>query len=284
MNKKLISIAHSPDSDDAFMFYALKFEKITHPEFSFQIERADIEFLNQKAKEELYDISAISIHAYAHLTEKYALLSSGTSMAEKHYGPLLVAKKPYQTSDIKHLNIAIPGEWTTAFLVLKLIEPHLNYTVIPFQEIIPSILNNKVDAGLLIHEGQLQYQSVGLHKILGLIDFWNDLTHKHLHKQLALPLGGNAIKKSLGHDTMQKLSSLQQKSIAYAMDHHHEAREYARQFKRDLTATEADEYLSWYANHHTLALSEDDKLAIGFLLDFAYQSGALPHKTHLEII
>lgn len=278
-SKKLIKIAHSPDSDDAFMFYALKNGKIVAPNYDFDIERRDIEELNHLAKDEVYDITAISIHAYAHLTDHYALTSSGASMAEKDYGPLVVSKNNYSPQDLKKLTVAVPGEWTTAFLMLKLIEPEFNHIVVPFEEIMDVVNNGDADAGLIIHEGQLQYEKMGFKKILCLIDNW-----KALAGDLPLPLGGNAIKKRLGYDTMKELSTLQKESILYAMENPQEARNEALQFKRDLTKEEADKYLSWYANERTVDMGEDGVKAIELLFNMAYENKLIPKKINLEII
>jgi 1,4-dihydroxy-6-naphthoate synthase len=279
MTKKLIKIAHSPDSDDAFMFYALKHGKVTSDKYEFEIERRDIEELNHAAKDEIYDITAISIHAYAYLQHHYILTASGASMAEKDYGPMVVSKEPCSVADLENKTVAVPGEWTTAFLLLKIIQPNIQHRVIRFDKIIPAIMQGEVDAGLLIHEGQLQYEEQGLHKVLSLIDHW-----KEVAGELPLPLGGNAIKKSLDSQTRQDLADLQEQSIRYAMNHAEEARDYAMQFKRDLTAAEADKYLSWYANDRTLDMGEDGRVAIQTLFDLANELNLIDHKVNLEII
>jgi len=276
---KEIKIAHSPDSDDAFMFYALVKEKITHPDYTFSIERRDIEELNQEALKEVYDLTAISMHAYAHLSDKYVLTASGASMAEKDYGPMVISAKDYSPDDIKNLTVAVPGEWTTACLVLKIFCPTVKYVCMPFDEIMDAVKNNDVDAGLIIHEGQLQYENLGFQKVVSLIDIW-----KNIAGDLPLPLGGNAIKKSLGYETIKELSSIQKQSIVYANEHLADARDYAMQFKRDLSQEEAEKYLSWYANNRTLDMGDIGKQAIEVLFSHAFEAGLLPSKINLEIV
>lgn len=278
-NKRLIKIAHSPDSDDAFMFYALKQGLIVSDLYEFEIERRDIEELNHLAQDEVYDITAISIHAYAYLHDCYVLTASGASMAEKNYGPMVVACQDYTQSDLKNLCVAVPGLWTTAHLVLKLIEPQIKTQVVPFEKIMDHVLSGKVDAGLIIHEGQLEYQKLGLKKVLSLIDFWRDLAG-----DLPLPLGGSAIKKSLGNQVIQDLALLQKQSIEYAMTHPDKARDYAMQFKRDLSADQADLYLSWYANTRSVDMGEDGRRAIQFLFDVAQKKGVLDDSVDLQIV
>ncbi|EKD52152.1 MAG: hypothetical protein ACD_62C00092G0003 [uncultured bacterium] len=266
----LIKIAHSPDSDDAFMFWALKHGLVASAQYQFQIERHDIEQLNQLAKDEVYDITALSLHAYAHVTDRYVLTSSGASFAEKDYGPLVVAKKNISPDQLfKHV-VAVPGELTTALLLLKIFEPRLTYLVMPFDQIIPAVLGGRVDAGLIIHEGQLQYQKMGLTRILSLIDVWHGLAG-----DLPLPLGGSAIKRSLGEKIISDLSNLQKQSIQFALNHPEEARDYARGFKRDMTTDEADQYLRWYANERTLEMGEEGQRAIQLLYELARERGLL---------
>lgn len=302
MTKRLIRIAHSPDSDDAFMFYALKSGRVSSPKFEFEIERRDIEELNRAARDEIYDITAVSIHAYAYLSDRYALLASGMSMAEKDYGPMVVVR-PDQMTRVTcdgrlrpEVTVAIPGEWTTAALVLRLLWGEVKRVLLRFDEILPAVKTGKVAAGLLIHEGQMQYEREGLVCVLRLIDGWNDLirtatpthprTHAPTHRPavLPLPLGGNAVKKALGYEVMGELSALVKESILWAMNHRDEARDYARQFKRDLTAEEADRYLDWYANHRTADVGHEGRLALRTLFEIAHEKGLLPKPPPLEII
>lgn len=277
--KKIIKIAHSPDADDAFMFYALKHDKVTSPQFEFEIIRRDIEELNRAALDLVYDITALSIHAYAHLADKYILTTSGASMAEKDYGPMIISRHNTDAAALKDLTIAVPGEWTTAFLILKIIEPRCKHVVIPFHQIMDAVLTGQVDAGLIIHEGQLQYAKLGLHKVLCLIDAWRGLSHN-----LPLPLGGNAINKTLAPATIAELSRLQKESILYAMNHPGEARDYAMGFKRDLTTEEADRYLGWYANERTVDMGSQGKEAIELLFALAFERGLLKKKIKVETI
>ncbi|MBU0506553.1 MAG: MqnA/MqnD/SBP family protein [bacterium] len=277
--KKIIKIAHSPDSDDAFMFYALKHGKVFSEKFDFDIVREDIEALNHEAQAETYDITALSIHAYAYLADKYVLTASGASMAEDNYGPMVVAKKNIDVNELQDCLIAVPGELTTAFLVLKIFEPKIKHKIMPFEKIMDAVLDDEVDAGLIIHEGQLQYEALGLKKILSLIDVW-----KVFAGDLPLPLGGSAIKKSLGKETIKELSALQRKSIEYSISSPEEARDYAHQFKRDMSPLALTQYLSWYANKRTLDIGEEGKEAIELLFALAYEKGLLEKEVVLEII
>lgn len=279
MAKRPIRIAHSPDSDDAFMFYALATQKLTSDKYDFIVERRDIQELNQAAFDEVYDITAISIHAYAHLADKYALTASGTSMAEKDYGPMLVAKSALPITELKHKRIAVPGAHTTAFLMLKLLEPAIKPVFMHFEKILPAVLANEVDAGLLIHEGQLQYAQLGLTKIIGLNEVWRSIS-----PTLPLPLGGNAVRRSLGMELMTELSQWQKRSIDYATKHFAEARDYAMQFKRDLTTEEADRYLGWYANERTLDMGTEGREAIQLLFATAKQRGVLDWVPNILVV
>lgn len=279
MVKHPIHIAHSPDSDDAFMFYALAEKKITSPKYEFMIESQDIEVLNRAALTEKYDITALSVHAYAYLHDKYFITASGASMAEKDYGPVVVAKKNYEKKDWSNITIAIPGEWTTAFLVLKLIVSNMRYRVLPFEKIIPAIQNGEVDAGLLIHEGQLEYKQLGFSPIISLIDFWQKTAG-----DLPLPLGINAIKKSLGTEIATELQALQKQSIIYAKEHARDARSYAQKFKPDLTDAQLEKYLDWYVSDRTVDFGEKGRQAMDFLFNLAFEKGLIPKKIELEII
>lgn len=281
-SKQKIKIAHSPDSDDAFMFYALKHGKITSDKYDFEIERRDIEELNQLAQDEVYDITALSMHAYAHVCAKYVLTKSGASMAEKNYGPMVIVRddsKIINTNELAHKKIAVPGLWTTACLVLKMMAANVEVVPMSFDQIMGAVTAHKVDAGLIIHEGQLVYEKQGFKKVAGLIDYW-----KNLAGTLPLPLGGSAVKKSLGEKVMRELSALQAQSIAYAMAHPQEARDYALTFKRDLNAAQADQYLGWYANERTLDMGEEGKKAIELLFLTAYDSKLLKHRIEVEIL
>ena len=243
--KKDIHVAHSPDSDDAFMFYALATKKIDTGDLNYIHKLSDIETLNRKAMKGEYDVSAISFHAYAYMADKYALLSCGASMGQ-NYGPIVVSGKPMRAKSLATKTIAIPGTLTTAFLALKLFEPEFEYKVVPFDEILEQVLKGKYDAGLLIHEGQLTYREMGLHKVLDLGEWWQKETG------LPLPLGGNVIKRDLGKRTMERVASDIKKSIQYGLDHREEAVDYAVQLSRGLDMQRADRFIDMYVNDLTL--------------------------------
>src|SRR6476661_10302611 len=211
MTKRLITVGHSPDPDDAFMFYALAHDKIDTGDLAFRHELQDIETLNRRALNGELEVTAVSIHAYAHLLDKYALLPSGCSMGDK-YGPMVVARRPMTVEELKNVKIAIPGTMTTAFLTLRLLLPGgFEYDVVPFDQIIPSVASGKYEAGLIIHEGQLTFQNQGLHLVTDLGVWWQERTG------LPLPLGGNVVRKDLGADTMREVSRLIRESIRYAL-------------------------------------------------------------------
>lgn len=274
---KKINIAHSPDSDDAFMFYALAQNKIDSNGFECVHTLKDIETLNRAALKGKYEISAVSIHAYAYLADKYALLGSGASMGEQ-YGPMVVARETFDLADLKKKKIAIPGTLTTAFLTLKLIEPDLDYVVVPFDQILDHVITKKVDAGLIIHEGQLMYQDQGLKLIVDLGKWW------HEKMGLPLPLGGNAVRRDLGPELMHRLAKLQKESIAYGLNHRKEAIDYSLQFARGLTPQMADRFVGMYVNERTLDYGEDGKEAVRKILDLAYQKKIIPHQVNVEFI
>src|SRR5438309_8600920 len=244
-----ISIAHSPDSDDAFMFYGLASGGV--PSNGFEIEHvlSDIETLNRAAFEGKYEITAVSFHAYAHLTDRYMLLPHGASMGEG-YGPVVVAKKDGPTS-LKGIRVAIPGELTTAFLTLRLFDPSVEYVVVPFDQIQKKVHAGDVAAGLLIHEGQVTYADEGLRKIVDLGEWWADRTGG-----LPLPLGGNVIRRDLGAATIATLSRLLHDSIAYGLDHRDEAVDYSMQFGRGLDRQRTDRFVGMYVNDLTLEYGE----------------------------
>src|SRR5437660_3233428 len=242
-----ITIAHSPDSDDAFMFYALATNKVRSPGIRYTHTLCDIETLNCKAMEGdgLYDVTAISFHVYPYIQEKYALLPSGGSVGEG-YGPMIVATRPCSENEIKNKRIAVPGTLTTAYLVLKLFAPEVQTEVVPFDQIIPQVLQGRYEAGLIIHEGQLTYSKSGLHRIVDFGKWWREETG------LPLPLGANAVKRDLGAEIMHEVSSALKESIQYALDHREEALEYAMQFARDLDRQLASRFVSMYVNERTL--------------------------------
>jgi len=272
-----ISVAHSPDSDDAFMFYGLATNKVRVPGLKFTHTLSDIETLNRKAREGFYDLTAVSFHAYPYVQDQYALLPTGGSVGEG-YGPMLVANKEYTLEQIKTKKIAVPGTLTTAYLVLKLFAPEIQTEVVPFDQIIPQILEGRYEAGLIIHEGQLTYAKSGLSRIVDFGKWWHELTG------LPLPLGGNAIKRELGADLMHEVSMALRDSIQYALDHRDEALEYAMQFARDLDRQLAGRFVSMYVNERTLDYGIEGRQAILRLLEMGYEQGIIPHRPRVQFI
>ena len=276
-NLREISVAHSPDSDDAFMFYALATNKVRARGIKFAHTLCDIETLNRKALEGFYDVTAISFHAYPYIQDRYALLASGGSTGEG-YGPMIVAPRMYSLDDIKRVRIAIPGKLTTAYLVLRLFAPEIETVVVPFDRIIPEVLAGKHEAGLIIHEGQLTYDKSGLHRVVDLGKWWRDTTG------LPLPLGGNAIRRDLGPELMASVALALKQSIQYALDHREEALNYAMQFARDLDTSLADKFVGMYVNERTLDYGEAGRSAVRRLLEMGYQAGIIPHKANVEFV
>ena len=264
-----IRIAHSPDSDDAFMFYGLASGRVPSNGFVVEHVLSDIETLNHAACQGKYEITAVSFHAYAHLTDRYILLPHGASMGDR-YGPVVVARKDGPSS-IKGLRVAIPGELTTSFLALRLFDPTVEFFVVPFDQIQEKVLSGEAAAGLLIHEGQLTYEDEGLKKIVDLGEWWADRT-----AGLPLPLGGNVIRRDLGATTIATLSRLLHDSIAYALDHRSEAVEYAMQFGRGLDRARTDRFVGMYVNDLTLDYGERGREAVVRLLGDAQKAGLLP--------
>ena len=267
-----ISIAHSPDSDDAFMFYGLATNKVQVPGLRFTHTLCDIQTLNQRAMSKdgdgVYDVTAVSFHAYPYIQDHYALMTCGGSVGEG-YGPMIVAPRAYPLSEIKRKTIAIPGELTTAYLALKLFAPGIETEVVPFDQILPSVLQGKYEAGLIIHEGQLTYDQSGLHRIVDLGKWWQKVTG------LPLPLGGNAIRRSLGPELISRVSTALRDSIQYALDHREQALAYAMQFARDLDPQMADRFVGMNVNDRTLDYGPDGKEAIRRLLDMGYHAGII---------
>lgn len=272
-----IRLAHSPDSDDAFMFYALATDKLVTGKLNFQHTLCDIETLNNKALEGFYEVTAISFHAYPFVADKYALLPHGSSMGNR-YGPMVVAGKPFSSDELRGKRIAVPGLMTTAFLALKLFEMEFEHVVVPFDKIIDSVRHGVVDAGLIIHEGQLTYARDGLHKILDLGEWWHSL------HQLPLPLGGNAIRKDLGAALIQEVSRLLKASIQYALDHREEALNYAMQFARDMNKDLADKFVGMYVNDLTLDYGDQGRRAVQLLLDEGFKRKVIPRKVTVEFV
>jgi 1,4-dihydroxy-6-naphthoate synthase len=270
-----IAVAHSPDSDDAFMFYGLATNKVRVPGLRFTHTLCDIETLNQKAREGVYDLTAISFHAYPYIQDKYALLQSGGSVGEG-YGPMIVSPRPFTANEIKKKRIAIPGTLTTAYLALQLFAPGVETEVVPFDQIIPQVLEGKFEAGLIIHEGQLTYDKSGLHRIVDLGRWWQKVTG------LPLPLGGNAIRRTLGADTMSAVSSALRQSIQYGLDHRDEALAYAMQFARDLDTQLADKFVGMYVNERTLDYGPEGREAVRRLLDMGHKAGIIGPEAQVD--
>jgi len=272
-----ISVAHSPDSDDAFMFYGLATNKVRVPGLRFMHALCDIETLNRKAQEGVYDVTAISFHAYPYIQDHYALLPSGGSVGDG-YGPMIVATRAFTQTEIKKKRIAIPGKLTTAFLALKLFSPGIDVEVVPFDQIIPQVLEGKYEAGLIIHEGQLTYAKSGLHRIVDLGKWWQKVTG------LPLPLGGNAIRRALGPQLMLSVGAALRDSIQYALDHRDEALAYAMQFARDLDSQLADKFVGMYVNDRTLDYGPDGREAVRRLLDMGHKAGIIPLPAKVEFV
>jgi 1,4-dihydroxy-6-naphthoate synthase len=275
--KRNIHVAHSPDSDDAFMFYALATKKIDTGELNYIHSLSDIETLNKKAMKGEYEVSAVSFHAYAYMSEKYALLSCGASMG-KNYGPIVISGKPMRAKSLANKVVAIPGTLTSAFLTLRLFEPEVQYSVVPFDEILEEVQKGNYDAGLLIHEGQLTYREMGLHKVIDLGQWWVKQTG------LPLPLGGNVIKRDLGEKLMDRIGQDIRKSIQYGLDHREEAMDYAIQFSRGLDAPRVDRFIGMYVNDLTLDYGVEGRQAVRKFFQEAYKKKIIPERVTLEFI
>lgn len=272
-----IVCAHSPDSDDAFMFYGLATKKIRSRVVTFRHVLEDIESLNRKATEGLYELTAISYHAYPYVADKYVLMASGSSVGDG-YGPMVVSSRPMPPDELKGKRIAIPGTMTTAFLVLKLFQPDFEHVIVPFDKILDAVKDHEVDAGLVIHEGQLTYGQEGLHHILDLGKWFKS------KYGLPLPLGANALRRNLSHEVQAECSRLLRESIQYSFDHHDEALNYAMQFARDLEPALAEQFVGMYVNHHTVDGADIVPRAAQKLLDLGYEAGLIPHKITVEVV
>jgi 1,4-dihydroxy-6-naphthoate synthase len=273
-----ISIAHSPDSDDAFMFYGLATNKVRVPGYRFSHTLCDIETLNRRAQDEaFFDVTAISFHAYPYLQNNYTLMGCGGSVGED-YGPMIVSSKRLSLEDLGRIKIAVPGTLTTAYLALKIFNPAIKTETVPFDQIIPAIQAGTYEAGLIIHEGQLTYSASGLNKILDLGVWWREKTG------LMLPLGGNAIRRSLGAEKHRIISKALRDSIQHALDHREEALEYAMQFARDLDVRLASRFVSMYVNERTLDYGADGREAIRTLLKMGHERGIIPVAPQVDFV
>ena len=276
MAETRITVAHSPDSDDAFMFYGLASNNVDTGGIVVDQVLSDIETLNRAAFDGKYEVSAVSFHAFAHLSDKYALLPHGASMGD-NYGPIVVARQDGGPAGVKGSRIAIPGELTTAYLTLRLYEPDFDFVVVPFDEIQQAVLDGKAEAGLLIHEGQLTYQDEGLRKIVDLGEWWNQRTGG-----LPLPLGGNIIRRDLGPEMIRKVSKLLHDSIAFALSHRSDAVTYAETFGRGLDRAKTDKFVGMYVNDLTLGYGERGCKAVERLMTEAFEKGLIPTRVNVE--
>lgn len=272
-----IRLAHSPDSDDAFMFYALATGKVRLPGVKFTHTLADIETLNQAAQKETYDVTALSFYAYAFLADKYVLLDCGASFGEG-YGPIVVAAHPLKKGDLAGRKIAVPGLLTTSYLTLKLFEPRVETVTMPFDRILDAVRAEEVEAGLLIHEGQLLYSQIGLHRVVDLGHWWQETT------KLPLPLGANAIRRSLGAQMGQKITRVIRDSVSYAFEHRDAALNYALQFARDMDSALADKFIGMYVNRWTLDYGEEGRTAVRELLARGAAVGLVPESFRVEFL
>jgi 1,4-dihydroxy-6-naphthoate synthase len=277
LEMRTITVAHSPDSDDAFMFYGLATNKLETGELRFEHTLKDIQSLNEDAKKGIFDVTAISFHAYAYVADKYALLPHGASIGD-NYGPIVVTREPREISEIPTMKIAIPGTLTSAFLALRIYNPDFSYQVMPFDEIIEAVQKGQVDAGLLIHEGQLYYNQMGLHKLLDLGEWWFEKTG------LPLPMGGNVIRRDLGRELMKKVSACLKESINYSMDNREDALSYAMQFARDMQPELADRFVAMWVNNLTLDYGDRGREAVRRLLKEGHDKGIIPHKVKIDFV
>jgi 1,4-dihydroxy-6-naphthoate synthase len=272
-----IKLAHSPDSDDAFMFYALATHKLATPGYKYTHVLSDIQTLNEAALTETYDVTAVSFAAYPSLRDKYILLDCGASFGE-NYGPIVVATTPLRKEELAGKRIAVPGLKTTAYLTLKLFEPDFEPVVMPFDKILDAVLAGSVDAGLLIHEGQLLFPQLGLHRVIDLGIWWHEQTG------LPLPLGGNAVRRALGPELGRQISRTIRESVEYGLNHRDEALNYAMQFARDMETETADKFVAMYVNKWTLGYGDRGKQAVTELINRGTAAGLLPGPPSVEFL
>jgi 1,4-dihydroxy-6-naphthoate synthase len=275
MTTRTITVAHSPDSDDAFMFYGLATNKLDTGDLRFEHVLEDIQTLNEKAMRGVYDVTAVSFHAYAYIADKYALLPHGASIGD-NYGPIVVSREKFKPEELARLKVAVPGKLTSAFLALRIFCPDFEYEVVPFDKIIDHVLAGRADAGLLIHEGQLFYQELGLHKVLDLGEWW------HARTGLPLPMGGNVIRRDLGDDLMRRVSAALRASIRYSLDHRADALDYAMQFARDMDVQTADRFVGMWVNDLTLDYTDRGREAVQRLLDEGTERGIIPRRVEVR--
>ena len=272
---RTISVAHSPDSDDAFMFYGLATNKLDTGNLSFTHVLKDIQTLNEEAFRGTYDVTAVSFHAYAYIADKYVLLPHGASIGD-NYGPILVGRQAARAAEIPQLKIAVPGTLTSAFLALRIFNQDFKYEVVPFDKIMDAVQSGRCDAGLLIHEGQLFYESTGLFKILDLGEWWHERTG------LPLPMGGNVIRRDLGPEVISQVSECLRKSIRFSLDNRENALEYAMQFARDMDPALADRFVAMWVNDLTLDYTDRGREAVRRLLDEGFEKGIIADRVAVE--
>jgi 1,4-dihydroxy-6-naphthoate synthase len=269
--------AHSPDSDDAFMFYALATKKVRSPKLTFRHVLEDIETLNRKAMEGQYELSAISYHAYPYVADKYVLMASGSSIGDG-YGPMIISSRPMEPDELKGKRIAIPGTLTTAYLACKLFQPDFEPVITRFDRITDAVREHAVDAGLVIHEAQLTFDREGFHRIVDLGRWFKSVY------ELPLPLGGNVLQRSLSPEIQSECCRLMRESIQYALDNHSEALEYALQFARDMEPRLAEKFVGMYVNHYTLDAGDVVPKAAQKLLDLGFEAGLIPNRVQVEFV
>ena len=275
MTKREITVAHSPDSDDAFMFYALATGKVAAPGLEFRHCLKDIETLNREAHQGVWDVTAISFHAYPHICDRYVLMSCGGSLGDG-YGPMVVSQRAMTPDQLKGKRIAVPGMLTTAYLTMKIIEPDFEPVVVPFDKILDAVEEGTVEAGLIIHEGQLTFRRQGLHLVMDLGRWWKE------QFDLPLPLGGNVIRREWDKPFRKQVNGMLRDSIQYALDHRQEAMSYALSFARDMEPELADRFVGMYVNGYTLDYGEKGRRAIETLFDLGFRKGLLPNKPVVE--
>jgi len=273
---RTIRVAHSPDSDDAFMFYGLASGAVDTGDIEYIHELQDIETLNRRALAGELEVTAVSIHAYAYLADQYILLPHGASMGEG-YGPRLVAREPLGRDDLRGKKIAVPGTMTSAFLALKLYFPEADTVVVPFDQIIAHVKDGRADVGLIIHEGQLTYKDEGLHLLVDLGQWWGSETGG-----LPLPLGGNVVRRDLGPELIARISSHLRESIAYGLANRTAALQHAIQYGRGLDESRTDEFVGMYVNSRTLDYGPDGRRAVQLFLERGYEAGVIPHRVTVE--
>jgi 1,4-dihydroxy-6-naphthoate synthase len=276
--ERIIRVGHSPDSDDAFMFYALTHDKLETGGLRFVHQLEDIETLNRRALDGELEVSAVSIHAFAHLADRYALLGSGSSMGDR-YGPTLITREPTELEALRGRTIAIPGKLTTAYLTLQLcLGKDVPVIVMPFDQILPAVAEGRAEAGLIIHEGQLYYGERGLHKVVDLGQWWFE------QSGLPLPLGGNVVRRDLGEELVHRIARLLKESIVYALEHRQEALDYALRYARDLDPALADRFVGMYVNDWTVDYGPRGREAVRTLLARAAEIGLVPGPIDVQFV